>query len=71
MPPEGFPRALLQAAASERLHYFRAYTIAHPHLKAVSDALWRAIQEPASRNCRIRGATGYVARHQTGNRYGP
>lgn len=47
MPPEGFPRELLQAAASERLHYFRAYTIAHPHLKAVSDALWRAIQEPA------------------------
>lgn len=47
MPPEGFPRELFQAAASERLNYFRSYTIAHPHLKAVSDALWRAIQEPA------------------------
>src|SRR5437870_5260933 len=49
MPREGFPRALLQAAQSERLGYFRAYTIAHPRLKAVSDALWRAIQEPAGR----------------------
>src|SRR5919109_78117 len=49
MPRAGFPRELLQAAQSERLHYFRAYTIAHPHLKAVSDALWRAIQEPAGR----------------------
>src|SRR5207244_7664084 len=44
-----FPRELLQAATSERLGYFRAYTIAHPRLKAVSDALWRAIQEPAGR----------------------
>src|SRR5262249_31237901 len=49
MPREGFPRELLQAAQSERLGYFRAYTIAHPRLKAVSDALWRAIQEPAGR----------------------
>src|SRR6266542_4020191 len=49
MPREGFPRALLQAAQSERLGYFRAYTIAHPRLKAVSAALWRAIQEPAGR----------------------
>jgi len=49
MPREGFPRELLQAAQSERLGYFRAYTIAHPRLKAVSDALWRAIQEPAAR----------------------
>jgi hypothetical protein len=49
MPRAGFPRELLQAAQSERLGYFRAYTIAHPRLKAVSDALWRAIQEPAGR----------------------
>src|SRR6266545_6770470 len=49
MPREGFPRALLQAAQSERLGYFRAYTIAHPRLKAVSAALWRAIEEPAGR----------------------
>jgi hypothetical protein len=47
MPPEGCPRELIQAATSERLGYFRASTIAHPRLKAVSDALWRAIQEPA------------------------
>src|SRR2546426_763948 len=49
MPREGFPHALLQAAQSERLGYFRAYTIAHPRLKAVSDAVGRAIQEPAGR----------------------
>src|SRR6266568_2506219 len=49
MPPEGFPRALLQAPTSARLGYFRAYTIAHPRLKAVSDALWHTIQEPAGR----------------------
>src|SRR2546425_1863837 len=49
MPPEGFPRALLQAPTSARLGYFRSYTIAHPRLKAVSDALWHTIQEPAGR----------------------
>lgn len=47
MRSEGFPRKLLQAAKSERLGYFRSYTIAHPRLQAVSAALWRALQEPA------------------------
>jgi hypothetical protein len=45
-PPKAFPPELLQRPAGERLAYFRAYTVAHPHLKAVSDALRRAIQEP-------------------------
>ncbi len=49
MPPEGFPRDLLQRPTRERLAYFRSYTIAHPRLKVVSDGLWRAIQEPAGR----------------------
>src|SRR5215469_10571325 len=44
---KAFPPELLQRSASERLAYFRSYTVAHPHLKAVSDALRRAIQEPA------------------------
>ncbi len=47
MPPRGFPRELLDRSPSERLGYFRSYTIAHPRLKTVSDALRRAIQEPA------------------------
>jgi len=44
--PEAFPHELLQRSASERLAYFRSYTVAHPLLKTVSDALRRAIQEP-------------------------
>ena len=46
MPPRAFPDELLQRSPSERLAYFRSYTIAHPQLKAVSEALRRAIQEP-------------------------
>jgi len=45
--PKAFPPELLQQPASERLAYFRSYTVAHPYLKAVSGALRRAIQEPA------------------------
>ena len=45
--PKAFPPELLQRSASERLAYFRSYTVAHPHLRTVSDALQRAIQEPA------------------------
>ncbi len=41
-----FPGELLQRPTSERLGYFRSYTVAHPRLKAVSEALRRAIQEP-------------------------
>ena len=46
MPTRAFPDELLQRSPSERLAYFRSYTIAHPQLKAVSEALRRAIQEP-------------------------
>lgn len=46
MLPEAFPHELLQRSASERLAYFRSYTVAHPLLKTVSDALRQAIQEP-------------------------
>ena len=31
-------------------HIFRSYAIAHPRLQSVSDALRRAIQEPAGRS---------------------
>jgi len=50
MTPAGFPRELLDRPPSDRLAYFRSYTIAHPRLQAVSDALRRAIQEPAGRS---------------------
>ena len=46
MSPRAFPDELLQRPMSERLAYFRSYTVAHPQLKAVSEALGRAIQEP-------------------------
>ena len=46
MPSRAFPEELLQRPTSERLAYFRAYTVAHPQLKVVSEALRRAIQEP-------------------------
>jgi hypothetical protein len=50
MPPAGFPRELLDRPPSDRLAYFRSYTIAHPQLQTASDALRRAIQEPAGRS---------------------
>lgn len=50
MPLAGFPRELLDRPTSERLAYFRSYTIAHPRLTAISDTLMRAIQEPAGRS---------------------
>jgi hypothetical protein len=46
VPPRAFPDELLQRSSSERLAYFRSYTVAHPQLKTVSEALRRAIQEP-------------------------
>ena len=46
MSSRAFPDELLQRPTSERLAYFRSYTVAHPQLKAVSEALRRAIQEP-------------------------
>jgi energy-coupling factor transporter ATP-binding protein EcfA2 len=44
---EGFPCELLTRPISERLAYFRSYTVAHPLLKEADAALKRAIQEPA------------------------
>jgi AAA domain len=44
---ERFPRELLNQPVSERLAYFRSYTVAHPLLKEADAALKRAIQEPA------------------------
>jgi len=59
MPPEGFPRQLLHRPGSERLAYFRSYTVAHPQLKTVSDALLRTIREPAGRSLiLVYGPTG-------------
>jgi hypothetical protein len=46
VPSRAFPDELLQRSPSERLAYFRSYTVAHPQLKTVSEALRRAIQEP-------------------------
>ena len=46
MSPRAFPDKLLQRPVSERLAYFRSYTVAHPQLKAVSEALRRTIREP-------------------------
>jgi len=59
MPLAGFPRELLDRPTSERLAYFRSYTIAHPRLTAISDTLMRAIQEPAGRSLiLVTGPTG-------------
>lgn len=43
----GFPIELLSRPAAERLAYFEAFTVAHPRLKEVHEALMRAIREPA------------------------
>lgn len=42
-----FPIKLLKRPFAERLAYFEAYTVAHPRLKEVHEALMRAIREPA------------------------
>lgn len=47
MPQECFPRALLGRTISERLAYFRSYTVAHPLLQEADAALKQAIQEPS------------------------
>lgn len=57
--PSGFPTQLLQKSKSERLAYFRSYAVAHPELKMVTDALLRAIREPAGRSLiLVHGPTG-------------
>jgi nucleoside-triphosphatase THEP1 len=43
----GFPLELLKKTTAERLAYFKAYTVAHPKLKGVYEALMRTIKEPA------------------------
>jgi adenylate kinase family enzyme len=43
----GFPKELLEQPASERLSYFQHKVVAHPHLKAIHQALTKAIQQPS------------------------
>ncbi|WP_373526257.1 ATP-binding protein [Nostoc sp.] len=43
----GFPLELLTQPATERLAYFKDYTVAHPRLKEVYEILMRTIAEPA------------------------
>ncbi|MEH2051200.1 hypothetical protein [Nostoc sp.] len=43
----GFPLELLTRPATERLAYFKQYTVAHPRLKEVYEILMRTIAEPA------------------------
>lgn len=43
---QSFPRELLDQAPSERLAYFRSYTVAHPFLQRADKEIWDALQEP-------------------------
>ncbi|MEH2430708.1 MAG: ATP-binding protein [Nostoc sp.] len=43
----GFPLELLTQPKTERLAYFKQYTVAHPRLKEVYEILMRTIAEPA------------------------
>ncbi|MBG1243167.1 ATP-binding protein [Nostoc sp. NZL] len=43
----GFPLELLTQPKTERLAYFKDYTVAHPRLKEVYEILMRTIAEPA------------------------
>jgi energy-coupling factor transporter ATP-binding protein EcfA2 len=59
MPPTGFPRELLNQPWTERLQYFRSYTIAHPWLVQAHDALLHAIREmPRNSLILLLGPTG-------------
>lgn len=44
---DSFPRTLLTRPPAERLAYFSTKVIAHPHLKAVHDAVMQAIRQPS------------------------
>ena len=44
---QSFPRELLEQPKEARLAYFKAYTVAHPHLSQADTAVWNAIREPA------------------------
>lgn len=46
---QSFPRELLEQSKEERLAYFKAYTLAHPHLSQADTAVWDAIREPAGK----------------------
>jgi len=46
---QSFPRELLEQSKEERLAYFKAYTVVHPHLSQADDAVWNAIREPAGK----------------------
>lgn len=43
---QSFPRELLDQPPSERLTYFKAYTVAHPFLERANKEIWAALQEP-------------------------
>lgn len=43
---QSFPRELLDQSPSERLAYFKAYTVAHPFLERANKEIWDALQEP-------------------------
>lgn len=47
--PQSFPVSLLEQSKEERLAYFKAYTVAHPHLSRADTAVWNAIREPAGK----------------------
>ncbi len=44
---QSFPPALLEQPKEARLDYFKAYTVAHPHLNQADKAVWNALREPA------------------------
>ena len=46
---QSFPRELLEQSKDARLAYFKAYTVAHPHLSQADTAVWNAIREPAGK----------------------
>jgi energy-coupling factor transporter ATP-binding protein EcfA2 len=46
---QSFPQELVEQSKEERLAYFKAYTVAHPHLRRADDAIWNAIREPAGK----------------------
>jgi len=57
--PAGFSRELLNHPWSARIHHFQTYTMAHPRLVAVRDALLSAINEvPSNSLILVLGPTG-------------
>lgn len=44
---QSFPRELFDQPKEARLDYFKAYTVAHPHLDQADKAVWNALREPA------------------------